>query len=100
MVGANIQQHQSADYQREYDKANNREWRTTYGVPVDHTFTSGRARPIASGGSCSVVLTKTLDGHEIAGSGWDYLEYLRVEYFPAELGSIFAIESIVLLRDC
>ena len=55
--------------------------------------------PIASGGSCSVALAKTLDGHEVAGSDWDYLEYLKAEYFPAELGSMFAIQSIVFLRD-
>ena len=40
-------------------------------------YKSRRARPI---GSCSVALAKTLDGHEIAGSGWDYLEYLKVKY--------------------
>ena len=44
-------------------------------------YKSRRARPIASGGSCSVALTKTLDGHEVAGSDWDYLEYLKVKYF-------------------
>ena len=55
MVGANIQRYQSADYQREYDKASNRGLRATYRVSVDRTLASHRARPITSGGFCSLA---------------------------------------------